>query len=44
MTITLTIFLAVYVGMALGRFPGLQIDRTGIALISRRFASAYRPE
>lgn len=29
----ITIFLLVYLGMALGRFPGLQIDRTGIALL-----------
>ncbi|MGE5547199.1 MAG: anion transporter [Solirubrobacterales bacterium] len=27
------VFLAVYVGMALGRVPGLKIDRTGIALL-----------
>jgi Na+/H+ antiporter NhaD/arsenite permease-like protein len=26
-------FLAVYVGMALGRWPGLKIDRTGIAVL-----------
>lgn len=29
----LAIFIAVYVGMALGRVPGLQIDRTGVALL-----------
>lgn len=29
----LTIFALVYLGMALGRFPGLMIDRTGIALL-----------
>ncbi|MFV3129595.1 SLC13 family permease [Niveispirillum sp. KHB5.9] len=29
----LTIFVLVYLGMAVGRFPGLQIDRTGIALL-----------
>ncbi|WP_029007127.1 SLC13 family permease [Azospirillum halopraeferens] len=28
----LVLFAATYVGMALGRFPGLRIDRTGIAL------------
>ena len=27
------VFVAVYVGMALGRWPGLGLDRTGIALI-----------
>jgi hypothetical protein len=26
-------FLAVYAGMALGRWPGLKIDRTGIAVL-----------
>ena len=26
-------FLAVYIGMALGRWPGLEIDRTGIAVL-----------
>ena len=26
-------FLAVYIGMALGRWPGLKIDRTGIAVL-----------
>src|SRR5262247_1975032 len=29
----IAIFLSVYVGMALGRWPGLKIDRTGIALL-----------
>lgn len=29
----LAVFVLVYLGMALGRFPGLQIDRTGIALL-----------
>jgi len=32
-TVTVAVFVAVYLGMALGRFPGLAIDRTGIALI-----------
>jgi Na+/H+ antiporter NhaD/arsenite permease-like protein len=27
------VFIAVYVGMLLGRFPGLQVDRTGIVLL-----------
>ena len=31
---TVAIFALTYVGMALGRFPGLRIDRTGIALIA----------
>ncbi len=30
----LALFTATYVGMALGRFPGLRIDRTGIALVA----------
>jgi Na+/H+ antiporter NhaD/arsenite permease-like protein len=30
----LAIFTATYAGMALGRFPGLRIDRTGIALVA----------
>ncbi len=33
----LTIFVLVYLGMAVGRFPGLQIDRTGIALLGAVF-------
>jgi Na+/H+ antiporter NhaD/arsenite permease-like protein len=33
MPLILTVFLAVYVGMALGRWPGLRIDRTGIAIL-----------
>ena len=28
------VFLFTYVGMALGRVPGLRIDRTGIALVA----------
>lgn len=27
------VFVAVYVGMALGRAPGLKLDRTGVALL-----------
>lgn len=35
MTATILIlFTATYLGMALGRFPGLSIDRTGIALVA----------
>jgi Na+/H+ antiporter NhaD/arsenite permease-like protein len=30
----LAVFTATYAGMALGRFPGLRIDRTGIALVA----------
>ena len=30
----LALFAATYLGMALGRFPGLRIDRTGIALVA----------
>ena len=32
-TLIVAIFIATYLGMALGRFPGLRIDRTGIALL-----------
>jgi hypothetical protein len=28
------IFALIYVGMALGRFPGLRLDRSGIALLA----------
>jgi Na+/H+ antiporter NhaD/arsenite permease-like protein len=31
--LVLAVFVAVYVGMALGRWPGLRIDRTGIAIL-----------
>lgn len=31
--IILTVFAAVYAGMALGRWPGLAVDRTGVAMI-----------
>jgi Na+/H+ antiporter NhaD/arsenite permease-like protein len=31
--LVLAVFLAVYIGMALGRWPGLRIDRTGIAIL-----------
>lgn len=35
MTATIVaLFTATYLGMALGRFPGLRIDRTGIALVA----------
>ena len=33
-TITVGVFAATYLGMALGRFPGLKLDRTGIALLA----------
>jgi Na+/H+ antiporter NhaD/arsenite permease-like protein len=32
-TLILLVFAAVYIGMAVGRWPGLRIDRTGIALL-----------
>ena len=32
--LTLTVFIATYIGMALGRVPGLRLDRSGIALIA----------
>jgi Na+/H+ antiporter NhaD/arsenite permease-like protein len=32
-TTVLLVFAAVYLGMALGRWPGLRVDRTGIALL-----------
>lgn len=32
-TFVLVVFVAVYFGMALGRWPGLRVDRTGIALL-----------
>jgi Na+/H+ antiporter NhaD/arsenite permease-like protein len=32
--LTLTVFVATYIGMALGRVPGLRLDRSGIALIA----------
>lgn len=31
--ITIVVFAAVYAGMALGRWPGLAVDRTGVAMI-----------
>lgn len=31
--LVVAVFVAVYIGMALGRWPGLKIDRTGIALL-----------
>jgi Na+/H+ antiporter NhaD/arsenite permease-like protein len=31
--LVLVVFAAVYLGMALGRWPGLKVDRTGIALL-----------
>jgi hypothetical protein len=32
-SLVLLVFSAVYLGMALGRWPGLRIDRTGIAVL-----------
>jgi Na+/H+ antiporter NhaD/arsenite permease-like protein len=40
MPLVLTVFVAVYVGMALGRWPGLRIDRTGIAILGAVFLYA----
>ncbi len=31
--IVVAVFVAVYVGMAMGRWPGLAVDRTGVALV-----------
>jgi Na+/H+ antiporter NhaD/arsenite permease-like protein len=31
--LVVAVFVAVYVGMALGRWPGLKVDRTGIAIL-----------
>ena len=31
--LVLVVFAAVYLGMAIGRWPGLEVDRTGIALL-----------
>ena len=31
--IIIAVFAAVYAGMALGRWPGLAVDRTGVAMI-----------
>jgi len=32
-TLTVAVFVLVYLGMALGRIPGLAVDRTGVALL-----------
>jgi len=32
-TLSVTVFVLVYIGMALGRVPGLALDRTGVALL-----------
>ena len=32
-TLAVTVFILVYIGMALGRVPGLAVDRTGVALL-----------
>jgi hypothetical protein len=32
-TIALAAFLLTYLGLALGRIPGLRVDRTGVAII-----------
>ena len=35
--VVLCVFGIVYVGMALGRLPGLAVDRTGVALLGWRW-------
>lgn len=45
--LVLVVFTAVYLGMVLGRFPGLAIDRTGVALLGAivlLVAEALSPE
>ena len=32
-TFSVVVFILVYLGMALGRVPGLAVDRTGVALL-----------
>ena len=32
-TLSVIVFILVYFGMALGRVPGLAVDRTGVALL-----------
>ena len=32
-TLAVTVFVLVYIGMALGRVPGLAVERTGVALL-----------
>jgi hypothetical protein len=39
-SLTTLIFVLTYIGMALGRVPGLRIDRSGIALIGAVFLVA----
>jgi Na+/H+ antiporter NhaD/arsenite permease-like protein len=38
----LVVFAAVYLGMAIGRWPGLKVDRTGIALLGALDGAAVR--
>src|SRR5688572_30219883 len=33
-TVAVTVFVLTYIGMAIGRVPGLKVDRAGIALIA----------
>lgn len=37
MSTILVVFLLVYLGMFLGELPGLEIDRSGIALVAPKF-------
>jgi hypothetical protein len=40
--VAIGLFALTYAGMALGRLPGLKIDRTGIALLAAVFSMAKR--
>ncbi len=47
MTAALAVFVLTYVGIALGRFPGLRLDRTGCAVVGAALMVAcgvVRPE
>ena len=41
MLATVVIFVATYAGVALGRVPGLRIDRAGIALVGASLMIAF---
>ena len=40
-TTVVGLFAVTYLGMALGRFPGLRIDRTGIAVVATILLLAF---
>ena len=42
MSLPVIVFFLVYLGMALGRVPGLALDRTGIALSVSSFSSEQK--